>query len=196
VKRGVLIALVSIGALAVLAWLLALIFTKPFLIPSASMEPTLEIDDRILVRKTGGYSPERGDIVVVNPPPGAETLDCGVQGFEPVAKRQACPRPTEGEAPVTFVERIVAVGGDRLRIEQGATVINDKRQDEPYARTGEPCELCDLPREITVPDGHVFLMGDNRAGSADSREWGPIPEDSIVGPALVRYWPPSRWGTP
>lgn len=195
-KRGVLIALVSIGALVVLAWVLALIFTKPYRIPSASMEPTIEIGDRILVRKTGGYSPERGDIVVVNPPPGADLNECGVPNFEPVARRQACPRSSEGESQTARVGRIVAVGGDRLRIEDGATVIDGKRQDEPYARTGDPCELCDLPREITVPDGHVFLMGDNRAASADSREWGPVREDSVVGPTLITYWPPSRWGTP
>jgi signal peptidase I len=97
---------------------------------------------------------------------------------------------------LTFVQRIVALEGERVSIDGGRTVVDGEPADEDFARLDASCDVCNLPRAITVPDGHVFLMGDNRGASSDSRTYGPVPEDSIVGPVLVRYWPPGRWGTP
>jgi signal peptidase I len=192
VRKWLLIAIGVMGAVAVTFFVFAAIFMRPYRIPSAAMEPTVKIGDRVLVPRLGGYDAERGDIVVFHPPSGSDTVRCGV---EP-PPNQACAQPTEGESDVTFVKRIVAVGGDRLSIERGGVVLNGERQDEPYARLDDACQACNLPREITVPDGHVYMLGDNRAASADSREWGPVPEDSIVGRVVARYWPPSQWGTP
>lgn len=194
--RNLLIAAgVILGAILFLLFVVVPLLFKPFRIPSESMKPTVEIGDRILVRR-GGYTPERGDVVVSQPPAGAEhgRLECGVPGFDPVERRQACPRPTEQRSDQNFVHRVVALGGDRLRIEGGRTFVNGRRQDEPYIEPDESCDVCNLPREITVPEDHVFVMGDNRGASADSRFWGPVKQDWIVGEVAIRYYPLGRFG--
>ena len=83
-KRAGIIGLAGLGGLLVLVYVAALIFAKPYRIPSESMLPALEIGDRILVRK-GGYDPERGDIVVLNPPAGADTIECEQSSMTTVA---------------------------------------------------------------------------------------------------------------
>ena len=172
------------------------IVAKPYRIPSAAMQPTLEIGDRILVDRTGIGGADRGDVVVFNPPRGADFNECGDAGFDPSARSQACAEPTPGKSDMSFVKRIVAVGGDRLRIEGGRVVLNGKRVDEPYIEPSTDCSICNLPREIEIPAGHFFMMGDNRGASADSREWGPVPEDNVIGPVTFRYWPLGRLGSP
>jgi signal peptidase I len=90
---------------------------------------------------------------------------------------------------------VVAVGGDRVKIINGAVYIDGKRQNQPYARLDSQCGICNLTHEITIPKGYYFMMGDNRGESADSREWGPIPKDWMIGKAFATYWPPGRIGT-
>ena len=188
-----LIVVVALGlALGIQAFLV-----KPFRIPSASMEPTLDIGQRVLVSRVNYHvgEPDRGEVVVFKPPAGADNNECGVPNFEPASRNQACPRPSSGESDQNFIKRIVAVGGDRVRIERGRVILNGKKVDEPFIEPSENCSICNLPREITVPKGHYFMMGDNRGESADSREWGPVPEDQLVGQAFFTYWPPKRIGT-
>jgi signal peptidase I len=167
---------------------------KPFRIPSESMIPTLEVNQRVLVdRVTFRFSdPHRGDVVVFKAPKGADENRCGVRHSE----RSACPEPTPDQSDENFIKRVVAVPGDKLKVIEGRVYINDKRQDEPFLNenTNFNCEICDLPEEITIPPGHFFMMGDNRGESADSREWGPVPESWIVGNAFSTYWPPDRIG--
>ena len=144
--------------------------------PSDSMLPTYALGDTLKV----DLEPEsvgRGDVVIFFPPQGAETNSCGVQHSE----RSACPRPTPGRSATRFVKRIVGKPGDRLKVLGGAVYINGRRQDEPYAQLDEGCPICNLPEEITIPADHLFVLGDNRGASADSREWGPVPSRSIVG---------------
>jgi signal peptidase I len=102
--------------------------------------------------------------------------------------------PTEEKADVNFIKRVVAGPGDHLRIEDGHVVLNGTRQNEPFA---QPCgggEGCSFPTEVTIPADHYFMMGDNRGSSDDSRFWGPVPEEWIVGEAFATYWPPDRIG--
>ena len=188
-----LIVVVALGlALGIQAFLV-----KPFRIPSASMEPTLDIGQRVLASRVNYHvsEPDRGDVVVFKPPKGADQNECGIPGFEPGPSNQACPKPTPGESDENFIKRVVAVGGDRIRIEEGRVILNGKRQDEPFIEPSADCEICNLPKEITVPKDHLFMMGDNRGESADSREWGPVPEDQLIGQAFFTYWPPKRVGT-
>jgi signal peptidase I len=192
--RGSLVELVMIVAVALgLALGIQAFIVKPFRIPSESMVPTLEIGQRVLVdRVSNRFSdPSRGDIVVFKPPQGADTDSCGVDHSE----RQACPRPTGERSDTNFIKRVVAVGGDRLKVIGGRVYIDGERQDEPYIRPDDQCSICNLPEEITIPEGYFFMMGDNRGESADSREWGPIPENWMIGRAFMTYWPPGKIGT-
>jgi signal peptidase I len=173
----------------VLPTILRVVFdVRPFRVPSESMVPTFELGERFV--QVGASSAERGDIVTFNGP--LDVTACGVRR----PSDSACPRPGEGPADIIFVHRVVAVGGDRLSIREGRVYLDGRRQDEPFARPDPDCGSCNLPREITVPAGHYFVMGDNRGAAADSREFGPVPADWLVGRAVLRYWPPDRIGTP
>ena len=192
--RGSLVELVTIVAVALgLALGIQAFFVKPFRIPSESMVPTLAIGQRVLVdRVTYKYGePERGDVVVFKPPRGADENSCGVRH----SSESACPRPTAARSDTNFIKRIVGLGGDRLKVIDRRAYVNGKRQKEPFIRPDAECGICNLPREITIPRGMYFMMGDNRGESADSREWGPVPEKWMIGQAFMTYWPPQRIGT-
>jgi signal peptidase I len=191
---GSLIEFVTIVAIALgLALAIQAFIVKPFRIPSESMEPTLDIGQRVLVdRVTKHFSDfHRGDIVVFKPPKGADTDECGVT--HPAT--QPCPTPTPEKSDTNFIKRIVGVSGDRLKVVNGRVFIDGKQLDEPYIRPSTTCDLCQEPQEITIPPGSFFMMGDNRGQSADSREWGPVPKKWIIGKAFFTYWPPGRIGT-
>jgi signal peptidase I len=178
-------------ALAV-QWLLV----KPYRIPSGSMEPTLDVGQRVLVNRLShrlGADPKVGDIITFHPPAGADDVppQCGVQQ----ADDQPCPAPTSGRSTQTFIKRVVGVGGDRISVRNGHVVRNGRLQSEPFINQCAGGQGCDLPRTITVPRGYVFCMGDNRGASDDGRFWGPIPVDWVIGEAFATYWPPKRVGT-
>ena len=187
----VLIVAVALGlALGIQAFLV-----KPYRIPSESMVPTLEVGQRVLVNRIGTRfgEPEIGDVTVFHPPSGAEALgeQCGAgrpRDGEP------CARPTRERSEVNFIKRVVAGPGDEVSVVNGRVILNGRRQREPYIADCGGGPGCDLPEPITVPEGHYFMMGDNRGASDDSRFWGPVPEEWIIGPAFATYWPPSRVG--
>ena len=185
----VMIVVVALGlALGIQAFLV-----KPYRIPSESMVPTLEIGQRVLVNRLGERfgDPEVGDVVVFHPPLGAEQGNaCGAE----VEDGSPCTKPTSTEADVNFIKRVVAQGGDRLKIEDGRVIRNGVRIDEPYARACGGGEGCTFPVEITIPKDHYFMMGDNRGSSDDSRFWGPVPKQWVIGEAFATYWPPRRIG--
>ncbi len=188
----VIVALALGLALAIQAWLI-----KPYQIPSESMEPTLDVGQRVLVSRFiyDLKKPQIGDVVVFHPPAGVDgnsPEECGVVR----RPNEACPKPTAAESSQNFIKRIVAGPGDKLSIKEGHPVVNGvEKTNEPYT---EPCGnagVCNLPKTITIPPGHYFMMGDNRGASDDSRFWGPVPEEWIIGEAFFTYWPPDRVGT-
>jgi signal peptidase I len=185
----VVIVVVAIG----LALLIQAFLIKPYRIPSESMEPTLDVGQRVLVsRFTYHFSgPDRGDIVVFHPPDGADSNTCGARKLQD----QACPRPTSTHSNVNFIKRIVAGPGDTLSIRGGHPVVNGKQPKEDFIKAcGSVGPPCDLPRPIKIPAGHFFMMGDNRGASDDSRYWGPVPQKWIIGQAFFTYWPVDRVG--
>jgi signal peptidase I len=187
-----LVELVMIVAVALgLALLIQAFLVKPFRIPSESMVPTLEIGQRVLVDRVSFKfgEPDRGDIVVFKPPAG-DPSRCGVQHPDD----QPCTRGVPEKSDTNFIKRVVGLPGDRLKVLEGSVYIDGKRQDEPFARLDPQCPTCNLPREITIPEGHYFMMGDNRGESLDSREWGAVPKEWIIGKAFMTYWPPGRIG--
>jgi signal peptidase I len=189
----VLIVVVALGlALGIQAFLV-----KPYRIPSESMEPTLDVGQRVLVNRVSGRlgTPSVGDIVVFHPPTGASPTDdseprCGAK----LVDGQPCSRPVNKKADVNFIKRIVAGPGDTIAIRDGHAVRNGKVQKESFINECGGGPDCDFPKAIKVPPGYYFMMGDNRGASDDSRYWGPVPEDWIIGPAFATYWPPKRVG--
>jgi signal peptidase I len=153
--------------LALLALVLVLVLlardnvAEPFGIPSASMEPTLRPGDHVLVEKLSVRfrSPRRGDLVVFHEP---------------------------GDGSLA-VKRVVGVAGDRVAIEDGLLALNGRLRHEPYVDQPSVDSLYFGP--VVVPRDRVFVLGDNRADSRDSRAYGAVPRRSLVGRVLVRLWP-------
>ena len=186
---------VALAGLAVVGFVAATVVAgafpvKPYRIPSESMEPTIEAGERVLVERVSiaRSDPRRGDIVVFHAPVGADLNTCAV---EP-RPGQPCPRPGRERSETEFVKRIVGEPGDRLSVRGGRVHIDGEPQNEGYARLNESCASCNLEEEVVIPPDHYFMMGDNRGFSADSREWGPVPGDWIVGHVFATYWPPGR----
>jgi signal peptidase I len=151
---------------------------KAYVIPSSAMEPTLRCakpasgctasrSDRVLVRRE--HSPGRGDIVVFETPPEAFER-CGAGG--------------------TFVKRVVGLPGETWEQRDGFVFINGEKLDEPYLETTRRDGQTHPSRQI--PSGHYFMMGDNRSQSCDSRIWGPVERDNLIGVVFATYWPPNR----
>lgn len=154
-----------LGGALVVALVVTKFLVQAFFIPSASMFPTLEVDDRVLVNKLSYdlHEVNRGDLVVFERP------------------------PSEAESDIKdLIKRVVAVEGDTVASQDGKLVINGVAMEEPYVAEG--AETSGVETQ-TIPPGHVFVMGDNREDSRDSRFFGPLDEELIVGRAFVKVWP-------
>ena len=176
---------------------------KPYKIPSESMTPTLVVGQRVLVDRFShhvGGDPKLGDITVFMPPPAAESTggQCAIAGEGPsypgaAASRRSCSQAVPGKGPRAFVKRVVGMPGDRIAVRDGHVIRNGRRASKPFAAACGEGPECDLA-PIEIPPGHYFLMGDNRGSSADSRYWGPVAREQIIGRAVASFWPPNRVG--
>jgi signal peptidase I len=191
---GSLLELVFIVAVALgLALAIQAFLVKPYRIPSESMEPTLDVGQRVLVNRIGNRftDPKVGEIVVFHPPQGADGTgaQCGVDPGSGL-----CAHSTPQRSDVNFIKRVVAGPGDRIAVRDGHVVLNGKELREPYIRACGGGSACNFPKAIRIPAGYWFMMGDNRGSSDDSRFWGPVPKKWIIGGAFATYWPPGRLG--
>jgi signal peptidase I len=188
----------ELPVLVVVAFAVALLLKtfviQAFFIPSASMFPTLEEGDRVLVEKISYAfgSASRGDVIVFEREIGdGEVVEEG-QWWEKVADsfRGLFGFPTG--TTQDFIKRVIAVGGDTVEGRPEGVYVNGELVDEPYLEEGTgTAEFA----PVVVPDGQVFVMGDNRGNSDDSRNFGAIGEDRIVGHAFVLIWPPAELDT-
>jgi signal peptidase I len=175
---------------------------KPYRIPSGSMEPTLAVNQRVLVNRIGmDFSdPHVGEIVVFHPPADAENQECGPVPHRIAPGGAACVDPDPKEASVNFIKRIVAGPGDEIYIEAGHVhrkprgKTSFETEKDGYIRPCGANPWCDFKTPVKIPPDHWFMMGDNRGASDDSRFWGPVPTGWIIGGAFATYWPISRIG--
>jgi signal peptidase I len=165
VPRTIIEIVVIVTAAFVIALLVQAFLVKPFTIHQVSMRPTLEEGDRILLNRLAFRfrEPARGDVIVFHSPINADE---------------------------DLVKRIVGVANDRIAVTGGKLYLNGVAQNEPYLLDQE---IADDTPETIVPEGSVYVMGDNRNNSGDSRYFGPVPLDTVIGKAMVVYWPVRHW---
>jgi signal peptidase I len=189
---GLVLVAVVVAAIAVTL----ILRPTPYRVPSEAMAPTLKVGERVF--GTDVSSPKRGQIVVFHPPSGAVDSLSGEPSCGSSRGRGApCARPTPGSSDAKFVQRVVALPGDRIKVVDNRAYVNGRRASESYANAGGECgELCNLPRAVKVPAGHFFVMGDNRGASLDSRAWGPVRKAAILDEVRLTFWPPGSIGSP
>jgi signal peptidase I len=174
VTKYMLVLVVAAGVCAALVFAIAVAFyvmvgapapgSSAYVIPTTAMSPTIVPGDRVVC--DAGRSPVPGSIVVIKDP--------------------------TGQHPA-LVKRLVAFSGQSVEVTSGALLVDG--QPEPWAdELVEPTEPGTVQTPLTVPEGQVWVMGDNRPSSGDSRHFGPVPEDLVIGVVTHIYWPPSRFG--
>jgi signal peptidase I len=156
---------VAVGIVAAAAVVFVVVAVRPYRTPSASMEPTLRVGDKFVIVKWVPWG--RGDLVVFRSP-GRAAERCGEAG--------------------TFVKRVIGLGGDRVVERRGVVSVDGARLSEPYVRRDAESG------SWRVPKGSIFLLGDNRAESCDSRAFGAVPRGNVIGKLVLVYWPPKRLG--
>jgi signal peptidase I len=153
--------------LAAIIWLAVNFATARYVVDGQSMDPNLHTGQFLIVSRLAYRfgDPQRGDIIVFDFP---------------------------GNPSDDYVKRIIGLPGEKVTIQDGHIFINGQRLEEPYL----PPDDVTLPSQgqWTVPDGEFFVLGDNRAHSSDSRSWGMLQMDKIIGKAWISYWPPQTWG--
>lgn len=175
--RGAFEWIVVIALALAATFLIRSFVVEPFVVPTGSMEFTIEIGDQILAQKVSlelGQPVKQGDIVVFHNPDGTSEHD-------------------------VLVKRVIATAGQTVDLQDGKVVVDGQALDEDYT-TGMSWPLsvqapgAQVSYPYTVPDGCVWVMGDNRENSADSRYFGPVDRSDLIAVALVRYWPLNRIG--
>lgn len=166
----ILETIVFIGTLFIVVYLYIL---QPNQVRGASMEPTFNSGDYIFTSKVTYKmrSPQRGDVIVFNSPKNAD---------------------------IEYIKRIIGLPGDKIVIKEGAVSVNNTVLNEPYIAARTPLWENGFIKEgveFTVPKEHLFVMGDNRPRSSDSREFGPIPISSVIGQVFYRYFPSNKMGS-
>ena len=213
-KRSWLRHLAELPVLVLIAFLIAIVIktflVQAFFIPSGSMIPTLHVGDRVLVEKVSYRfgSPGRGDVVVFEKDVFGETPDLPWYDDARNFVRELLGLPTGIEED--YIKRVVAVGGDTIRYygQPRRLYVNGTEMPQDYVNRGQDqasptitaqdCKRLQMQTDgggCVVPAGKVFVMGDNRGNSEDSRILGPIDEDKIVGHAFMIIWPPKDFGT-
>ncbi len=181
-----------LGAIAVaIVVVVRLAFVQAFYIPSGSMLPQLQLQDKVIVSRMAYrlHSPRRGDIVVFDAPPRAQELE-GTMPPGGSSLRRAL-RWTGQRLGLTarqdeFIKRVIALPGETVEGHDGHVYVNGRLLLEPYLPAGTQTQP--FPK-VKVPPGHLWVMGDNRGNSQDSRFFGAVRERTVVGRAFLRVWP-------
>jgi signal peptidase I len=175
-------------AALVVAILIKTFIIQPFYIPTVSMVHTLEVNDRVMVSKLSYQfgDIERGDVVVFDRGPHED-----LSAPESVVRAVLDALGINSSTSEDLIKRVIAVGGDTIEIAENHVLVNGEAIEEPYLNDGTM--MVDMP-ERAIPEGQIWVMGDNRNDSSDSRVFGPVAADDVVGKAMVRIWPLDRLG--
>ena len=167
IRENIVILAIALG----LSLLIRTFVAEPRFIPSDSMFPTLEINDRLVIEKVSYYlkSPQFGDIIVFTPPSQLQEIGYG--------------------ADQAFIKRIIGKPGQIIEVKNGRVYIDNEPQFERYIAEEPHYQLS----PVKVPDNSYFVMGDNRNDSNDSHVWGFLPKENIIGRAVFRFWPIERF---
>ena len=170
-RRALLDWVIVIAVALLVAFLVRTFVLAHFVVDGTSMATTLADDDRVFVNKLSYrlHDPNRGDVVVLH--------------------------QLNGTASRDLIKRVIALPGETIEIRSCQVLIDGRLLEEPYLdpEVVQPGNCGRDLAPVTIPEEHVFVMGDNRPGSQDSRDLGPIPEDELVGRAFVVFWPQSHW---
>lgn len=167
--------IITIVSAIAISYAIRVFIAEPRFIPSLSMFPTFDIGDRLVAEKiTYRFSrpPIPGDVIIFHPTEGVGGSSGGLLDDN------------------VFIKRVVAVEGDKVEVRDGKLIVNGKARTEPFINEVPNYTLSPL----VVPEGCIFVMGDNRNNSYDSHIWGPLPVENVIGRAVWKYWPPQKWG--
>lgn len=168
---------IVLASAIILSYFIRFFVMTPYEIPSPSMYDTIDVGDRVMSERVSFYfsDPQPGQIVTF-----------------------ADPDPSNSR---TLIKRVIATEGQTIDIANGEVYVDGELLDEPYTDGEKTYPLVDTLDDInidypyTIPEDHVWVMGDNRDDSADSRYFGPVPNDTVTGRAFLRYWPFDKFGT-
>lgn len=194
----------------IIAIVLALLFRyyigTPTVVKQPSMYNTLEEGQRLILSRwtrtiNGKY--ERGDIITFEAPSDSAPSAYEIDFNNPVAKYDNEPEGFFARfsyyvlefSKTSYIKRVIAVEGDHIKIEDGKVYLNGEELNEPYLRKGITTTKTGAYSELTVPENCVFVMGDNRPQSTDSRSFGCIPLEKVESKVILRFWPLSKFGT-
>jgi len=182
---------ILIAVAVVVSVLLKFFIAQAFYIPSRSMVPQLQVDDRVVVSKLSYrlHTPRRGDIVVFDAPPSeqgahARNRNPGIRAIRSVGEAIGVL-----QARTEFIKRVIGLPGETVEGRDGHVYVNGDYLYEPYLGHGVPTGSFG---PVKVPRGQLWVMGDNRDESRDSRVFGPIRSAKVVGRAIWRIWPPGH----
>jgi signal peptidase I len=172
----------------VVAVLIKSFLVQAFYIPSASMADTLVEGDRVMVNKLAYRfgEPARGDVIVFDNP----AMEGGGESLLGAVLRHIGESLGLSSPDSALIKRVIGLPGETIQARNNEVLIDGSAIEEPYL--GDGVRVRNFG-PVEIPEGHVFVMGDNRGSSHDSRSFGPISEGDIVGKAFIKVWPPKRW---
>ena len=197
VPREILSWVICIVSAFVIALLIKYFIFTPTLVRQGSMTPTILDGERVLINRlvrTFNMEIKRGDIVTLEKP-SSEADETQIAKYDTIRglKNKFVYYVLESNKK-SYIKRVIGLPGEHVYIANGEVYINDEKLDEPYLTEGLETPRRGVFYDVQVPEGCIFVMGDNRTGSLDSREFGCIPLDKVEGRVSIRIWPLNKFG--
>lgn len=197
VPREILSWVICIVSAFVIALLIKYFIFTPTLVRQGSMTPTILDGERVLINRlvrTFNMEIKRGDIVTLEKP-SSEAGETQIAKYDTIRglKNKFVYYVLE-LTKTSYIKRVIGLPGEHVYIANGEVYINDEKLDEPYLTEGLETPRRGVFYDVQVPEGCIFVMGDNRTGSLDSREFGCIPLDKVEGRVSIRIWPLNKFG--